>query len=309
MTRRWFDPTAKAARLALPFALALLVAAASVTTAAQDGKFSRGLLWRVDGVGAPPSYLFGTLHSADPEVATPSATLKRILDSVDSLTIEMVIDEEAKRTLGYAMLLTDGRRLSDIAGPERFERVVETGARYGIPAENLEMFKPWGVMTIFSLPLSEIRRQASGEEPLDMVLQAAARRRGIPVYGIETTEEQVAVFSGLSEEDQLALLDSTLASNGRIDTFFEEMQQAYLAGDLARLSTLTAEEAESAPTEVIERFLDRLILDRNRRMAARIRPRLAEGNAMIAVGALHLYGEDGVLGLLEKQGYRVSQVE
>lgn len=309
MKRTWSDLTGWLGRSALAIALVLLSASIALPAAARDGEFTHGLLWRVEKEGAAPSYVFGTLHSADPEIATPSATLQRILDSVDSLTIELVIDEHAKQVLGRSMLLPDGRRLSDITGPERFQRVTEVGARYGIPPEHLDVLTPWGAMTIFSLPPSEIRKQAAGAVALDAALEATARQRGIPVYGIETTEEQVSVFSGMSETDQLALLDSTIESNDRIDTFFDRMRQAYLAGDLEQLNALTEEEAGSIPKAVIMRFLDRLILDRNRRMAERIRPRLSEGNALIAVGALHLYGDQGVLAFLAAQGYRVRPVE
>jgi uncharacterized protein YbaP (TraB family) len=52
----------------------------------------------------------------------------------------------------------------------------------------------------------------------------------------------------------------------------------------------------------------RFILDRNRRMVERMGRRLFEGNAFIAVGALHLPGEDGILRLLEQQGYAVTAV-
>lgn len=309
MTRRVRPRIERLVRAALPAVLALLIASAGQPAAAQEGNFSRGLLWRIETQDASPSYLLGTMHSADPAVATPSGELRRVLDRVDSVTIELVVDEDTGRKLGRSMLLSDGRRLSDIAGPARFERVVEVGARYGIPAENLDALAPWGVMAIFSLPPAELKRQARGEPALDRVIENSARKRGIPVYGIETAEEQVAAFTDYSEADQLALLDATLESNDRIDAYFDRMLRAYLAGDLAGLHALTVEETRSAPAEVVDRFMERLVLHRNRRMAERIRPRLAEGNALIAVGALHLYGGEGILGLLAAQGYRVSRVE
>jgi hypothetical protein len=43
-------------------------------------------------------------------------------------------------------------------------------------------------------------------------------------------------------------------------------------------------------------------------MVERLRPRLAEGGAFVAVGALHLPGEEGILRLLERQGYRVTRL-
>ena len=56
------------------------------------------------------------------------------------------------------------------------------------------------------------------------------------------------------------------------------------------------------------RFKKRLLIDRNYRMVRRMRPRLMEGNSFIAVGALHLPGAEGIIHLLEKEGYRVSPV-
>jgi uncharacterized protein YbaP (TraB family) len=39
-----------------------------------------------------------------------------------------------------------------------------------------------------------------------------------------------------------------------------------------------------------------------------MQPQLAAGGAFVALGALHLYGEQGVLRLLERQGWRVIRI-
>jgi len=43
-------------------------------------------------------------------------------------------------------------------------------------------------------------------------------------------------------------------------------------------------------------------------MAQRMQSRLREGARFIAVGALHLPGEEGLLKLLSQQGYRLTPV-
>jgi uncharacterized protein YbaP (TraB family) len=48
--------------------------------------------------------------------------------------------------------------------------------------------------------------------------------------------------------------------------------------------------------------------ERNLRMVERITDRLAEGGVLVAVGALHLPGERGILNLLAGRGYRISPV-
>jgi uncharacterized protein YbaP (TraB family) len=48
--------------------------------------------------------------------------------------------------------------------------------------------------------------------------------------------------------------------------------------------------------------------ERNLKMAQRVQTHLAAGNAFIAVGALHLIGESGLLVQLRQRGYRLSAI-
>jgi uncharacterized protein YbaP (TraB family) len=62
---------------------------------------------------------------------------------------------------------------------------------------------------------------------------------------------------------------------------------------------------QAGDQQLAAEFQDRLITRRNRLMAERLQPYLQEGNAFVAVGALHLPGETGLLELLEQRGYTV----
>ena len=54
----------------------------------------------------------------------------------------------------------------------------------------------------------------------------------------------------------------------------------------------------------------RLIVDkRNHTMAERAQPLIEKGKVFIAVGALHLPGEEGLVELLRERGYRVTAVQ
>jgi uncharacterized protein YbaP (TraB family) len=286
-------------------ALAFLAAPA----AAQDQPYSQGRLWMVEAANVAPSYLVGTMHSADPAIATPWPALARVVGGVGSITVELVLDDAAVATMGQAMILNDGRTLGDIAGPERMARIVAAGARYGLPPEALQQFRPWALNMIFSMPPSEMERQAAGAPMLDNVLRQHGEERGIPVYGIETVEEQLALFADYGEADQLALLDITLEMQPQAETQFNQLRAAWLAGDLGGLYDAAMEMPVTDSPELIDTFTSRLIQDRNYRIAERITGLLDQGNALVAVGALHLPGDDGVLSLLEEAGYLVSLVE
>jgi uncharacterized protein YbaP (TraB family) len=293
-------------RAALCFVVLLIVAAPA---AARDLPYSQGRLWMIEVAGAAPSYLVGTMHSADPAIATPWPALARVMNGVDSITIEMVMDDAVMATMGQAMILNDGRTLGGIAGPQRMARIEAAGARYGMPSEVLQQFRPWAVNMLFSLPPSELQRQATGAPMLDNVLRLHAEERGIALYGIESVAEQIALFADYREADQLALLDLTLEMQPRVDTIFNNLRKAWLAGDLNELYDLAMDMPATDSPELVDEFMGRLLQDRNHRMAERITGLLEQGNALIAVGALHLPGEEGVLALLEAQGHLVSPVE
>ena len=293
----------------IPSLFLLAIILAVTPAAAREQPYAQGRLWMVEAPGVAPSYVVGTMHSADPAIATPWPALARVMGAVDSVTVEMVLDDAATMALGQAMILTDGRTLGDIAGPERMARIEAIGANYGMPPGALQQFRPWAVNMIFSIPPSEIQRQATGAPMLDNVLRENAEARGIAVYGIETVDEQIALFADYDDADQLALLDISLEMQPRLEAEFSALRRAWLDGDIGGLHDLAMNTETPGPADLMEDFTKRLILDRNHRMATRITPRLNQGNALIAVGALHLPGDEGVLALLARRGYTISPAE
>jgi uncharacterized protein YbaP (TraB family) len=108
-------------------------------------------------------------------------------------------------------------------------------------------------------------------------------------------------------EDQVALLDHALRSHREADKLLETMVRAYLARDLAEIMAIM-NSAGASDQRLQDTLMSRLLTQRNVRMIDRMRPRLEEGNAFIAVGAAHLPGNDGLLALLERAGWRVTPV-
>ena len=264
-------------------------------------RYGQGVLWRIERPDAAPSYVFGTMHSKDPEITRLAEPVAARFDGAHSLAVEMVQTPRAVRAYRRAMEIPNGD-LELLIGPERMKMVVEVGARYGLSERRLRRLKPWALSVLFSVPPAEAR---AARPTLDKVLEVQAEGRAMPVYGLESVEEQIDVYDGLDLEHQIALLDAALAENWRIECWWEEaMKPAYLTGDLSTLYALG-----TPPVIDGDDFLWRtLIVDRNRRMVERIQDRFLEGDAFIAVGAAHLPGDLGVLNLLVEQGYRVDRI-
>jgi uncharacterized protein YbaP (TraB family) len=296
---------------ALAGLLALLFTA--VPAAAQDGAgipYGQGVLWRIEGPGPEPepSYLFGTIHVTDERVHDLPPAVKALMQTVDSLTVEVRLDAAATMAMAGAMLIDDGPGLDALLGPDDFARLAAIAEPYGIPAPMLPRLAPWGAAMAIALPAEEYQRVAGGAPVLDSRLQEMAAARDIPIHALETIEEQIDALSGLPQHHQLTMLRQVIAVHGDLDGLFEGMIELYLQRDIGGVQERLVAQSAGPHEELVAAFLERLIHVRNRRMVARMAPRLAEGNALIAVGALHLPDEQGVLALLAAEGYDVERV-
>jgi hypothetical protein len=264
-----------------------------------DCRYAKGLLWKIERPGQKSSHLFGTIHLSDARVVdVPPPVLQR-LDAAASFTMEVVFDAAVLAELAEAMFFHDERTLASVLGARRYDAVKRALARHGTPLGEPSKHKPWVVATQLTVPPQD--------SILDLELHARATRLGKPVHGLESAREQIDVFDQLAMSDQIALLDGALAQHTQLALQIEEMVRAYLARDLRELVAIV-ERQRLADARTHERIMERLLGTRNRRMAERMQARLIEGNAFIAIGALHLPGEGGVLALLERAGWRVTPV-
>jgi uncharacterized protein YbaP (TraB family) len=226
------------------------------------------------------------------------------LNRARSLTLEVRLDPGAIPMLASRMIYGDGRDLQAVAGPELVAKAAAITAGLGLPDPLLRMFKPWAVALLLSAP----QQDPSGV--LDIALARIAAEQGKPVHELESLEEQIEVFEGMTESDQVALLRYAVDNYERMPALIGRLIEAYLARDLAGLWRISEQSggdgAEAKRLRAI--FTRRLLEDRNIRMAERSEARLKEGGALIAVGALHLYGDAGILSLLERRGWRVTRV-
>jgi uncharacterized protein YbaP (TraB family) len=265
-------------------------------------------LFEVSRADVPPSFVFGTMHSSDKAILKLPPPVALALKSSQALLLEVVDGPELQASLARDMRLTDGRTLAEIVGPRVFRDIQAAAKRYGLSGDGLNTLRPWAVMFLFSVPKAEMLREAAGQTELDGALQDYAEKRGIAVVGLERAEDVTSFLSGLSDADQIAMLEITLRHNPNIETLFEIIKTAYLAGDLDALHRLSRELSTGADSRLNRLFERELIEARNARMIAAMRPYVEAGGAFIAVGALHLSGESGILGLLQRAGYRIKRV-
>ncbi|WP_462328273.1 TraB/GumN family protein [Thiohalocapsa halophila] len=287
----------------LPLLLALAAASAGVQAAATAQAHAQGVLFELTPpAGGPSSWLFATMHSEDPRVLQLPEPVTAALAAADALVLEVVPDAASVRATARAMRLPGSTELTDLVPPELYRRCVQALAARGLPDSLPRKLKPWAVMTMLSMP------PARTGEFLDRRLYQRAQAKAMPILGLETTAEQLAVFERLRAEEQQALLRAAVAGQGERERLFDALTDAYLRGALGELLALSEDRVPGLEPALQQRLRELLIDSRNRRMLTRIRALPRQQRHFIAVGALHLPGERGLLAGLGAAGYGLRRL-
>lgn len=248
------------------------------------------------------NWLLGTIHAEDERVLEFPPVLEQALKQIDTIALELVPRPESLEQLSEAMQLPEGERLSDRLDDGLYERVVSALRAYGLDARSVESLRPWAAALTLAQPPAETGRF------MDLVLAQRAAESGAESRALETMAEQLAFFTSLGEQAHIALLESAIADHERGRADFEALVQAYLDADLARLRRLAECQLSDLPEEIQAHFRREGIVQRNLEMARRAQPMLERGSTLIAVGALHLPGEKGLVALLREQGNQVEAI-
>lgn len=268
---------------------------------AVEEKYEKGLLWKIRSTDAT-SYIFGTMHSEHPAVVELPEQVQNAFSQVDRVVLEIVLDRATIARLSEATRIADGPELPSLLGSALYNQVSSAMADYGIPRHALKDMKPWAVATTLLTPKTNTGLF------LDRVLYLGALAKGKPVIGLETADEQMAAFDDMPTDMQVALVRDSLALVPRLDGLYAEMRARYIARDLAGLMELNESLLDESDAELANTFMQKIVVDRNHRMAERLEPWLESGTTFVAVGALHLPGKEGLLNLLAEEGYDVEAV-
>ncbi|MHB8414811.1 MAG: TraB/GumN family protein [Acidiferrobacteraceae bacterium] len=250
-----------------------------------------GIFWSLQGPnGAPHSHLLGTMHLDRASVLSVAPAVEPILRKASVFVMETLLTHHAIATLRHAMRLPAGGNLKSLIGHALYARAQNEFKHRGWPLSALADEQPWALLITLSVP-------PMSHPVLDQVLAQHARRRDIPVVGLESTDEQIEALSTLPLAVQRSLLREALDHpDGQA---LRTLAGQYHAQNLNGLVHV-ANERDARHPRTSRLFFRRLLHDRNRRMIARLLPILAHQRAFVAVGALHL---PGFLSRLNRAGY------
>jgi len=268
------------------------------------GLNAKSLLWKVES-GKGNMYLLGSLHLLKKSHYPLDEKIEKAFEKADVLILEVHPDSmetpQAKMKMLKHAMFSDGSTLQESLSDSTYATTKRLLAEMGMPIESLNAFQPWFV----AVTMSVLKLQALGFDPQYGIDQYFFNKAGDrEVQAFETVDDQLALFSGMSDSLQNDLLLQTISEMEIIEAEIDQMLNAWQKGDAGKLDKLMLESFRMYP-DIYERFL----VNRNITWMEKIRQYLDQDKTFFIIcGAGHLVGEDGVIRMLKKEGHKLKQL-
>ena len=285
----------------------------SCSTGASTEK-GNSLLWKISGNGLQkPSYLFGTHHLVPISFLDSIPGIKAAFEETEQTVGELDMSNMAEmqmKIMGESIMppeVTYETLLSpeDTALLDSMLRAV-----VGVGLDQLGQLKPAMLSNLISISLyQQYYPSVASVKNIDHYFQEEALKRSRPIVGLETAEDQIDVLLNLqSLERQAEMLICMVKHPELLKEQMDELQTAYHAQDIQALRKLYEEEIPDDPCPSTEEEKNALNGDRNTKWLAKLPSLMEERSSFIAIGCLHLPGDDGLIEGLRKLGYNIEAV-
>jgi uncharacterized protein YbaP (TraB family) len=284
--------------------LAALLVAAPATARTES---AHPALWSVSDADTT-IYLFGTIHLLPDNYQWQTPKLSQAVQGSQELVVETIVDtKDPTKLMSVLAALGFAKGLPPLAEriPAEKRPALEAALKKsGVPRPYFDQMKTW--TAAFLLLADQFRDMGlKGDQGVEQVLRDTFTSEGKPIGQLETNAQQFGFFNALPEKAQVALLLGALDKPQDTKEDFAGMLKAWSRGDVEGIARTFDRDLAASPE-----LRQTLIRQRNSNWSRWIGQRMGQpGAILIAVGAGHLAGDESVIAMLKKAGYRVRRVQ
>lgn len=271
----------------------------------QDQSF----FWKIEKEGAEPSYLLGSMHTGYKDSELPLEYVAH-LEKSDRLVLEISPEDEDLMPFVFTMYNLEGTTRKTL-GETRYQALFKKWGEIGFEPQLIESLNLWAIMMLFEMALPE---PLSADFGVDFLLTEKARELNKAMHPLEDVSVSIEKFSSIPTDRLLEAIDIRIEHFDAMQAQISELARRYYEGDTASVLAYANEDqlsdfySEEAKAYWDDWFVRQILTERNHLWMPELLPLLEAGNSFIAVGALHLFGEEGLLNLLEKEGYELTPI-
>lgn len=267
--------------------------------------------------GTRTVHVIGTLHLNDPRFDAVVETLAPVVSEADVLLLESTEADMTRLQRRIAedlsiVLIDTGPTLPEIMTEDGWQRLSALVREAGLPAWMVAKMQPWFVSMILAIPPC-LSTSAEPENGLDRRLKRVSEEAGVPTASLEDAQLVVELFGKYSMAEQARYLEMSLGIFGSSEDVRATLAAAYFderpVEGILFLEHRARQTMDVQPAEfdaALAAFEAGVLVGRNLAWMPRILDHPGD-TIVVAVGAAHLSGEDGVLQLLQNAGYRLDR--
>ena len=279
------------------------------------------LFYHITGAEGQEMYLMGTIHVGDNKTAYLPDEVYDALETSDALAVEtdiIAFEEEIEANPEFASqiamtyLNSEGNTVKEQLDETVYDKAVKLLKASGNYSANMEYMIPYfwsSSIEDFYMSLSNLQ----SEKGLDMRLLKLAKEQNKEIREVESTQSNIEMLVGFSDELQVMLLEETIGYT--VEEYFAEIQNLYdlwCTGDEAALREKlneTPQDLTDDEAALYDEYLDAMIIQRNEDMRDVAVSYLESGDTVLfAVGLAHLLQENGLVDSLREAGYTVEPI-
>lgn len=291
---------------------------AALDAAVDAAPYGRGNLWRATKDGQTVT-LLGTYHLDDPRHEAIVQAVEPALRNAARLLVEAGPEEEKALMALMArdpssFLAPEGESLRDLMTDDEWAQLSAALAARGTPVFMATRLRPWYVNMLLAVPPCAFDA-LKARQGLDRRLIEIAAQAQVPVQGLEPYDTALRLFDAMAPEAQVGMIRTTLALDDIAEDQMTTLAAAYFAEDsrviweLQRIISLSVPGATPEQVDAELALLeDSLMTGRNREWVPIIEEAAAKGPVVVAFGALHLSGANGVLALMAANGWTMERL-
>lgn len=207
----------------------------------------------------------------------------------------------ADKNLTRASEYPKGDNLKKHVDPRTYAYLKKLFGLLGVTEDKFSRFHPWFLALMLESPGQHGLKEELGVEEF---LTKRARAKSKPIIGLESAQEHVQVFTGLSDRESEALLLLAFIPGDPEAPDLSHMMKAWKRGDADLLTRVTLANFRDFPS-----LGQRILTSRNRDWIPKIEGYLSSGQTYFVVaGAAHMGGNEGLVAMLRARGLKVEQM-
>lgn len=256
------------------------------------------LLWQISGKNlTDTSYLYGTIHLICPDEINIHKEVEVAFSTSQQLYLELDLDDESEK-IALREATENSTHLRKALSKRNYEKVEQFFSNeIGLSIEPLAMIKPFYLLSYLYKPIIGCPNPTS----IEAVLMQQAHQNNMDIKGLESVARQTKIFKHVSTKKQAKILLKQVKKEKHTLQNYANLLTIYKQEDIQHLRKITSKD----PTKHLNKLL---IKQRNKEWVMTI-PTIAQSKStFFAFGAAHLGGRNGVIRLLQKQGYTLTPI-